>query len=53
MSINNENLIQDYPVHKAVFNNDLQTLKKLFTNDELAKKDRHGTEFGFKFDFNY
>lgn len=38
MSINDE----EYPLHKAVFMNDVQTLKELKDKYDLSQKDKHG-----------
>lgn len=34
-----------YPLHKAVFENDLQILSRLLRNNNVAAKDKHGKSF--------
>lgn len=38
-----------YPLHRAVFENDLQTLSRLLRKNDVAGKDKHGTFIFFTF----
>lgn len=42
MADNTENVLEEYPLHKAVFDNDLKTLSRLLRKHDIAAKDRHG-----------
>lgn len=34
--------VDSFPLHKAVFDNDLKTLSRLLRKHDVAAKDRHG-----------
>lgn len=40
--------IDKYPLHRAVFDNDLKTLSRLLRKHDVAVKDKHG-ELIFRF----
>lgn len=41
--------IDKYPLHKAVFDNDLKTLSRLLRKHDVAAKDKHGKLFHSSF----
>lgn len=35
-------VMEDYPLHRAIFENDLKTLSRLLRRHDITAKDKHG-----------